>query len=560
MATDTFAVRAEGSSRAILVQLLVALASTATACSSSGASHATGGGSAAKGGPDSGAPDAAPVFEATVPAVPQPDCSADSQDWPMFGHNVCNTGSSFAGQNINKDNVGKLKTKWVYQAAGEVSATPAVVGGSVYEPDWGGSITRLDVATGNVVWTKSVGVLVGANAPGAVTSRTTPLVVGQNVIIGTNGAQLVAFDKDSGATQWKATLGEYAASTITGSPGFDGNRIYVGIASGQEAYSCCTFRGSVVAVDASTGNVVWRTHTIRDDVYYADDAGTVSGYAGAAVWSSTPVIDRKRKQLYVTTGNDYGAPAGAPGTMDGNYVDSVIALDMDTGAVRWARSVPEGGRDVWTFGNPDSPDSDFGSGANLFTAMINGTPTDLVGAGQKSGVYWALDPATGAVVWKTQVGPSGHLGGIHWGTAIDGTRIYAGVNNEGAMPFVLGGKGAHAGETVQTGAWAALDPASGDILWQIANPAMQYPLHGASVNGPVVAVNGVLFGGSMDADGTMFAFDAATGNVLWSFKSGGTVYGGPAVAGGIVYWGSGYPTRLGFGTSSRKLYAFQVSP
>jgi polyvinyl alcohol dehydrogenase (cytochrome) len=112
---------------------------------------------------------------------------------------------------------------------------------------------------------------------------------------------------------------------------------------------------------------------------------------------------------------------------------------------------------------------------------------------------------------------------------------------------------------ITTGAWGALDPGTGTILWQIADPAMTMPLLGASVNGPVTAVNGVVFAGSMDPMGTMFAFDAATGDVLWSFQSGGTVYGGPAVAGGVVYWGSGYPsTRLQFGTPSQKLYAFEI--
>ena len=110
-----------------------------------------------------------------------------------------------------------------------------------------------------------------------------------------------------------------------------------------------------------------------------------------------------------------------------------------------------------------------------------------------------------------------------------------------------------------TGSWAALDPATGDIDWQIADPAPNTPYFGTSVNGPVTVVNGVVFGGSMDPSGTMFAMDAATGTVLWSFKSGGSVYGGPAVVDGSVYWGSGYPSaRLQFGTPGKKLYAFRL--
>jgi polyvinyl alcohol dehydrogenase (cytochrome) len=133
------------------------------------------------------------------------------------------------------------------------------------------------------------------------------------------------------------------------------------------------------------------------------------------------------------------------------------------------------------------------------------------------------------------------------------------------------GKGPGAGQMVTTGTWAALDTATGDVLWQIADPALAMPLSGGTVNGPVAVANGVMFGGSMDMDGTMFALDAATGEVLWQFQSGGTVYGGPAIAGGVVYWGSGYPGKakagqliakrpLGFGLSSTKgqLFAFAL--
>jgi polyvinyl alcohol dehydrogenase (cytochrome) len=391
-------------------------------------------------------------------------------------------------------------------------------------------------------------------------------------------AFLVAIDKDSAAVKWVAPLHEgHPAAVMTGSPVLDGDRLYVGVSSQEEfskyvsGYVCCTFRGSVVALDVATGNVIWRTHTISDDAYYSDagagvvdagDGGTwLPAYAGVAVWSSTPVVDRKRKQLYVTTGNNYIEPAAGPSKADGNYVDAVIALDLDTGKVKWANSLPEGGKDIWTLFDTSGPDSDFGAGANLFTAKINGVAKDLVGAGQKSGMYYAFDPDTGATVWKTQVGPGGHLGGIHWGTATDGTRIYVGINNSTGASLTLLGKGPHSGEMTTSGIWSALDTANGEVVWQVADPALDKPLSGASVNGPVAVVNGVLFGGSMDAKGTMFAFNAETGEKLWSFESGGTVYGGPAVANGVVYWGSGYPSSirpLGFGSTSKQLYAFHL--
>jgi polyvinyl alcohol dehydrogenase (cytochrome) len=551
--------------------------------------------------------DGASVASLVVPAVPQPDCSADAGDWPMFGHNVCNTSSPLFASGITRANVGKLKTKWIYDAAGDVSATPAVVGGYLYVPDWGGMINKIDATNGHKVWSVAVGDLMakggdaGSHLPGFL-SRNTPLVTGGLVIFGTmrntsnlfstlgTGAYLVAIDEGTGELKWITQADPHPAASVTGSPVLDGGRLYVGVASLEEVfgtavagYQCCSFRGSVLAVDAATGGVVWRSHTISDDVYYANagagggagdagsgdggdagaataaEVGALAGYAGASVWSSTPVVDRKRQQLYITTGNNYTLPDGGPGTMPGNNVDAIVALDLATGAVKWAQSLPEGGEDVWTFTNLSGPDSDFGCGANLFTTTIGGKPQDIVGAGQKSGTYFALDPSTGNVIWKTQVGPSGHLGGIHWGTAADGNHIYVGVNNENGASIVLGGHGPQAGKDTKSGTWAALDPATGDILWQIADPALAMPLSGASVNGPIVAVNGVMFAGSMDAAGTMFAFDTETGNVLWSFKSGATVYGSPAVVGGTVYWGAGYPSRLGFGNSIQKLYAFSVN-
>jgi polyvinyl alcohol dehydrogenase (cytochrome) len=543
-----------------------------------------------EGMPDGGAQDATmeggadaadAASDANVAPPQQPDCGdVTTADWPMWGQNICNTRSAAAGGGLTPDSAKKLAVKWSFDAAGDVSATPAVVGGTVYVPDWGGMLHRIDAATGKATWSKSIGALLGetdeAGAPlDGFASRTTPIVTADGaVVVGTMrqvpqiltdprpSAFLLAVDAGTGALRWKTPVHEgHPAAVVTGSPVIDGGRLYVGVSSLEEAfagfvagYVCCTFRGSVVALDAKTGAVVWQTHTIRDDVYRGADGGP-SGYAGGAVWSSTPVVDRKRKQLYVTTGNDYATPAGATGVVDGDYIDSVLALDIDTGAVKWARAL--GMLDVWTFADMMGPDADFGAGANLFTAMVGGAPKDLVGAGQKNGMYGALDPDTGATVWKTQVGPGGHLGGIQWGTATDGARIYTGVNDEASMPFALGGAGSQSGHMATTGAWGALDPGTGTIVWQIADPALPQALNGATVNGPVSVAGGVVFGGSMDAMGTMFALDAASGDVLWSFPSGGTVYGGPAIAGGVVYWGSGYPSaRLGFGTTSKKLYAF----
>jgi polyvinyl alcohol dehydrogenase (cytochrome) len=554
----------------------------------------------------------------------------------MFGGNVCGTRAGLASDPITPQTVSRLAMKWKFTASGDVSATPAVVAGQVYFGDWGGMFYRLDAATGQVVWSRSVADILspstdggtddaaavvsdagptdgpGADSetpdsqtPDAGTSeggatggavalggqepapapedaaasdaspplkltltpliRDTPVVTSGLVIAGiSSSAVMVALDQNSGALVWRTSLDTHPFSIITSSPTVDDGRIYVGVASGEEAaplanpgYVCCTFRGSVAALDAATGKILWRTPMI-DDATYRNGDGRLSGFSGAAVWSS-PTLDRNRKLVYVSTGNNYSASpavvdAGAP-LPDGDHVESVVALDRETGVIRWSQRMTMG--DIWTFGSTTGPDWDFGASPNLFQIAGEGGVRDVIGAGQKSGVYWAVDADTHAVVWKTQVGPGGHLGGIHWGTAADGSRVYVGVNNETGAMYELGGAG-DAGQT-SVGSWAALDAVSGGTLWQVADPALTAPINGASVNGPVTAVNGVVFAGSMDRDGTMYAFDGANGKILWSFKSGGSVYGGAAVADGVVYWGSGYPTsRLGFGSPGQALYAFAL--
>ena len=538
----------------------------------------------------------------------------------MYGGNVCNTRAGLASDPITPQTVSRLGVKWKFKAAGDISITPAVVGGQVYVADWGGMLYRLDAATGQTVWSASVADIVGASADGgsdasasvdsgvvdggAVDSgladgseqdaasspegndaavvgegvmglranlglviRGTPVVTNGLVIFGVGTAPtIVAVDQSTGALVWKVALSTNPFAQITSSLILDNGRIYVGVSSDEEqgslgipGYVCCSFRGSAAAIDAASGKLLWQTPMI-DDATYRNADGTLSGFTGVAVWS-TPTVDRNRKLLYVTTGNNYTVSTamldgGAP-LPPGDHVESVVALDLATGTIRWSQRMTKG--DIWNFSNFGGNDWDFGCSANLFSVAIDGGTRDVIGAGQKSGVYWAIDADTHAVLWKTQVGPGGHLGGIHWGTATDGARVYVGVNDETGTAYTLGGMGPQPGTTTSVGSWAALDTTSGKTLWQVANPAMTAPLNGASVNGPVAVVNGVVFGGSMDSDGMMYAFDATSGKTLWSFQSGGSVYGGAAIVDGVVYWGCGYPTsRLNFGTPGRVLYAFAL--
>jgi polyvinyl alcohol dehydrogenase (cytochrome) len=263
----------------------------------------------------------------------------------------------------------------------------------------------------------------------------------------------------------------------------------------------------------------------------------------------------------VATGNNYSVPAGvcrAPGEANcepsspDNHVDSIVALDLKTGRITWATSTLPA--DVSTnFDHVDGPDYDFAQGPMLLTTEIDGRPTPLLGVGQKSGVFWALDPATGNVVWKTEVGPGSRLGGMMWGSATDGRRIYVSIGNAAHTPVTIPSPDGKP-QTITGGFWAALAPATGNILWRTPDPQGAVDVGALTVVG-----DGVVYAGSLAPHGdNMYALDAATGAVRWAFASGGSVASGPAVVNGVVYWGSGYKIG-GINVVNNKLYAFGLA-
>jgi polyvinyl alcohol dehydrogenase (cytochrome) len=170
----------------------------------------------------------------------------------------------------------------------------------------------------------------------------------------------------------------------------------------------------------------------------------------------------------------------------------------------------------------------------------------MVGAGQKNGIYWALDPGTGNEVWHTQVGPGGVAGGVEWGTATDDKQVYVEIANSSHTAWTLSN-----GQTTSGGFWSALNAATGAIAWQTADP------FAAEDMGPPSVANGVVYVPGFDPQGHLFALNAASGEILLSFPSGGSSVAGASIANGTVYWGSGY-AHLPPGTPNNKLYAFKV--
>ena len=498
--------------------------------------------------------------------------------WPFAGHDLLNTRSQPNERRIGKNNAGTLTVKWMFRTEGDVWATPAVADNAVYVPDAAGNLFAVNRKTGKQIWARKISEYTGVANDIA---RGTPAITGNVLILGDQGgrfgagASVIAVDRSTGNKIWVTKVEEHLAAVVTQSPVVFRETIYVGVSSLEEQYAattpgyrCCSFRGSMLALDRRTGRVLWKTYMLP--------GSEASGYAGGGVWGSTAVVDSRRNSLYITTGNNYTVPQGVldcqnkptpqeiascvdaqPGWRD-NHFDSIVSLDLRNGKIKWAKAmVPF---DSWNVSclfavpgneanctNPRGEDFDFGQGPTLFTVRERNRSRELLGAGQKSGVYWAVNPDNGAVVWSTKVGPGGTLGGFEWGSATDGTRIYGAISNVTATPWA-----APSGEVMNNGFWAALEPATGKVLWATAGT----PVVTTSNQGPVTVANGVVYGGTLDVPGTMYAFDAATGKTLWTFASGGSVNAGAAIADGTVYWGSGYGVR-GIGvTPNNRLYAF----
>jgi polyvinyl alcohol dehydrogenase (cytochrome) len=483
----------------------------------------------------------------------------------MGGQNLSNTRYQPTEQLLSSANVSKLAPRWVFTTGGDLSATPALANEALYVPDWGGNLFKVHARTGALMWSRSIQEYTSIAHS---ISRATPAVDGGALYLGTlQGAYMLALKTGNGDLIWKTKLDNHPSAYVTQSPVVFQQRVYAGVSSDEEiltlvpGYRCCTFRGSVVALNAGTGRVIWKTYLTPDN------HGVAGGYSGVAVWGSTPVVDAARNTLYVTTGNNYDVPKDVQACekarqanpslptcrVPDNHLDSVVALDLRTGAVKWSTSLT--GYDAWSFAcfvyqdicpDPKGADYDFGQGPMLFA--VNGSRQELLGVGQKSGVFWALDPDTGAVRWSTVVGPAGPLGGIQWGSATDGSRIYVAVTNTFFQPYML----KPSGVTTLSGSWSALDAATGKILWQTGVPSFAWAM------GPVSVANGVVYAGSMEWIGdNMFALDAATGRIVWRFSSGGSVVAGAAVVDGSVYWGSGYSNQLQ-GRPNNKLYAFDI--
>ncbi len=492
----------------------------------------------------------------------------DGAAWTGWGGNGSNTRFQNKG-GISAADVPQLKVKWAFAFPGDIQAysQPTIAGGRVFVGSAGGKVYSLDAKTGCVHWF--------FEAESGVRSAVTVARVGTSNIafFGDGRANVYGVDAATGKQLWKAKADAFPVAGITSSPVFYNGRIYIGIRSGEEAsgadphYECCRFRGSVVALDAATGKQVWKTYLVDEPKRTTKNKAGAQlwGPSGVPVWS-TPVIDARRNAVYVTTGNNYTDPTT-------RWSDAFLALDLNSGKILWSRQMTA--KDAYTAAcrlpdktncaESNGPDFDFGS-SPILVALPNGKRA-LV-AGQKSGVVYAVDPDNqGEVLWQTRVAKGGTAGGVQWGSAADQNNVYVAVSDIGRIMLTY--STSTDADPKQGGGMYALRLDTGESVWYTApEPCGNRPRCSPAQSAAVTAIPGVAFSGS--EDGHLRAYSSADGKVVWDFDTaqnyqtvnevpghGGSLDGpGPAIADGMLFVNSGYPTAGGM--SGNVLLAFSV--
>jgi polyvinyl alcohol dehydrogenase (cytochrome) len=465
--------------------------------------------------------------------------------WNGWGPNIENTHfQSAARAGITAEQIPKLKLKWAFAFPDATSAwaQPTVVGNRLYVGSQNGTVYALDAKSGCVVWT--------FNAEGGVRGSVT--VGPRAAYIADQKGYAYAVDASSGKLLWKHLVDKHPLIRLTGSPILHNGRLYVPTSSYEEVgkgpdYACCTFRGSIVALDAANGKEIWRTYTITEEpkVLGKNNAGIDSlGPSGGAIWSA-PTIDVKRNAIYAATGNTYSGPTSQPGT------DAIVAFDLKTGRPLWTKQLhPD---DIFgcrnnepNCGSTQGPDFDFGASPAL-VKLPNGKDALIVG--QKSGMGYALDPdKRGEVLWQYRAGRGSTLGGIEWGVAADSENAYFPVADASFQP---------------AGGLHAVRLATGERVWFTPAPtplncgAQSRTCNGAQ-SAAITVVPGVVFSGSFD--GGIRAYSTKDGAVFWNYDTnrefttvngvpghGGSINGPAAVVvGGMIYVSSGdYRSTVG---------------
>lgn len=454
---------------------------------------------------------------------------------------------------LSAEQVPALKLRWAFGFPNGVSAysQPTIASGRVFVGSDIGYVYSLDAGTGCIHWSfKAQSQVRSAITVGPASN---PYEAIHHLFFGDATGNVYALDARTGALVWRTRVDDHFTARVTGSPTLFEEQLFVPVSSseafagGTPDYPCCTFRGSVVALDAETGKQLWKTYTLdtAPAPYKKNEKGVqLYAPAGVSVWS-TPTVDARRRALYFGTGDAWTEPAAATS-------DAVMALDIRTGAVRW---VFQGtADDVWLGGcygetksaacpTQQGPDNDFGASPILHT-LPNGQRVLI--AAQKTRNVFVLDPDNlGALLWRTEIGPNPRSG-VFWGGTVADKYVYYGISDGGV---------------------AALDLENGREQW--FNPLVPEGA-GVSFTAAVTGIPGVVFAGGND--GILRALSMADGSIIWEYntdrefqtvngvpaKGGSLRAPGPVIADGMLFVGSGYGVLGSADKTGNVLLAFAV--
>lgn len=479
----------------------------------------------------------------------------DGPRWDGWGNGVENNRYQ-PNPGFSAAAIPRLKLKWAFSYVGTHNTQPLIFGDRLFVASMGGEVYSLDAAGGCVHWRATLpGGARASMSIGALASAPS----GYALYVAGDRSVVEALDAGSGSLLWSAKVDDHPMGRLTGSPTLYDGVLYVPVSSSEETagylanYGCCTFIGAVVALDAASGKQIWRRpvldakpHPIRNNA-----AGVLMyGPAGGAIWAA-PTVDAARGRLYIATGGSYTEVAHPTS-------DAVVALDLKTGRLIWIHQVRAADNFVLgTYNQPDpeGPDYDLSTSPNLIR-LADGR--DILVTASKSSIVYAMDPAKGDGVWHARLGGGGPEGGVMWGTASDGVRLYTPLNETGPVgrPGLV-----------------AQDAANGKLLWRVDAariPSCHIP-SGVCALGfgqAVTAVPGAVFAGARD--GWLRAYAAEDGRPLWTYdatqpvdtvngvkgaRGGAFSMGGPTVGGGMMFVHSGYDGDAG---SNNLLLAFSV--
>ena len=460
---------------------------------------------------------------------------------------------------INPDNVADLQLDWVFALPDTKAAraVPLITENTVVVADEDGGVYALDRATGCEHWRFDAGSMV-RTALRHIAHKGKDLLV-----FGTFNGELISLDLRTGSEIWRSGLADHAYAMLSGSAVDHEGVIYQPVSSYElfvavnPFYGCCTFRGSLVAVSADDGRILWRTHTIEEQPQVTNARLLLPdqrGPSGAPVWSQ-PTLDLKRQRVYVGTGENYSAPATATS-------DAIMAFDMRTGERLWTRQFLQD--DVWNLAClselhpncPENPGEDLDFGAPPILATVKGR--DYILAGQKNGQVYALNPdADGEVVWTAKVGSGGKAGGIHFAMAVDEQRgaLYVPISDRPLGKWIGDSFNGTPNPSLQ-----AYDIASGERLWETLAPGNCLDAQERAIDGchpgfsaAPTATDDLVFAPTLD--GVIRVFDAADGKQRWSFDTyaqfaavnGGQAEGGAIDVGGVLVAGGQLFVLSGYG-------------